>query len=466
MHENRVPSLKIRNLEIYPPVIQGGMGIRVSGANLAAAVANTGCAGVIASAGLGFFESLRGADARKLGQEVFREEIRKAKRLTNGPIGVNILVALTDYENLARAAAEEKADMIISGAGLPLGLPGYVGDSDISLIPIVSSARTFNIICRQMAGSLPIDCRTPWSWKAPWPAGIWGIPRRVLPTRPPRRWSRRWSPSSRRRTPSRPAFPSSPPAASSTAGTSPVFSDLGASGVQMATRFVCTDECDVHENFKQAYLDARQEDITIINSPVGLPGRVIDNEFVASIKQGKTVPFSCKYHCLRSCDPHKAPYCIAEVLTKAAQGKLDESFAFAGSNAYRCHEIVPVKTLVETLTTELAEALARGPPMRRRPPGPECRREDGGTLTPSARMAVIMVGMMRPWRRTGDSDHFDHGGRRNRHHADRFRRPVFLAVDDHAPTEPQQRKAGNGNQHDSLHNRFSRTSDTLTASCP
>jgi nitronate monooxygenase len=137
------------------------------------------------------------------------------------------------------------------------------------------------------------------------------------------------------------------------------FLALGASGVQMATRFVCTDECDVHQNFKQAYLDARPEDIAIINSPVGLPGRVINNEFVAQIKQGKTVPFTCKYHCLRSCDPHKAPYCIAEVLTKAAQGRLDESFAFAGSNAHRCREIVPVRALVETLTAELMEALTR-----------------------------------------------------------------------------------------------------------
>jgi NAD(P)H-dependent flavin oxidoreductase YrpB (nitropropane dioxygenase family) len=142
------------------------------------------------------------------------------------------------------------------------------------------------------------------------------------------------------------------------------FLRMGASGVQMATRFVCTDECDVHDNFKKAYLAAREEDITIINSPVGLPGRVINNEFVEKIKQGKTMPINCKYHCLRSCDPQKAPYCIAEVLTKAAQGKLDESFAFAGSNAYRCQEIVPVKTLVETLTTELAEALACEPARR------------------------------------------------------------------------------------------------------
>ena len=248
--------------------------------------------------------------------------------------------------------------MIISGAGLPLGLPGYVGDSDISLIPIVSSARTFNIICRRWQNSLPSaagrrggggdhggrasgvfpgeSCRQ----DRP-DAGADGGRRR-------RGGELLHAPHSRHRRRRNLRRPGHRP-----------FSRLGASGVQMATRFVCTDECDVHENFKRAYLDARQEDITIINSPVGLPGRVIDNDFVASIKQGKTVPFNCKYHCLRTCDPHKAPYCIAEVLTKAAQGKLDESFAFAGSNAYRCHEIVPVKTLVETLTAELAEALAR-----------------------------------------------------------------------------------------------------------
>lgn len=126
----------------------------------------------------------------------------------------------------------------------------------------------------------------------------------------------------------------------------------------MATRFVCTDECDVHQNFKQAYLDAGPDDITIIKSPVGLPGRVINSSFVEKIKQGLTMPFRCSYKCLRTCEPDKAPYCIAKVLANAAKGKMDESFVFAGSNAYRCNEIVPVKVLVERLTEELALALA------------------------------------------------------------------------------------------------------------
>lgn len=354
MYENRIHPLRIRNLEIYPPVIQGGMGVRVSGANLAAAVANTGCAGVIASAGLGFFEDVRGADARRLGLEVFRAEIRKARRLTNGPIGVNILVALTDYESLVRVAAEEKADMIISGAGLPLGLPGYVGDSDISLIPIVSSARTFSIICRRWQTHfhrLPDAVVV----EGPMAGGHLGYSKESLADRTVSTLEQTVVAVVDAANAFTPRIPVIAAGGIFDGRDIARFLDLGASGVQMATRFVCTDECDVHENFKRAYLAARQEDIAIIDSPVGLPGRVIDNAFVASIKQGKTVPFNCKYHCLRSCDPRKAPYCIAEVLTKAAQGRLEESFAFAGSNAWRCHEIVPVKKLMETLMAELTE---------------------------------------------------------------------------------------------------------------
>jgi NAD(P)H-dependent flavin oxidoreductase YrpB (nitropropane dioxygenase family) len=298
-----------------------------------------------------------------LGQEVFREEIRKARRLTTGPIGVNIMVALTDYENLVKAAVEEKADMIISGAGLPLSLPGSVGDSEISLIPIVSSARTLRIICRR------------------WQDRFNRLPDAVVVEGPMAGGHLGYSADSiadKSVSTLEEIVVSVVEVANSFTPRIPViaaggifdgrdiarFLRMGASGVQMATRFVCTDECDVHDNFKKAYLAAREEDITIINSPVGLPGRVINNEFVEKIKQGKTMPINCKYHCLRSCDPQKAPYCIAEVLTKAAQGKLDESFAFAGSNAYRCQEIVPVKTLVETLTTELAEALACEPARR------------------------------------------------------------------------------------------------------
>ncbi len=359
MYENSLPALKIRNLEISPPLIQGGMAVRVSGAALASAVANTGGVGVIASAGLGLLGDLRGADAKKLGQEVLRQEIRKARSLTNGPLGVNIMVACADYEHHVKAAVDEKADLIISGAGLPLALPGYAGGEDIGLIPMVSSARAFHLICKRWKGHFD---------RLPDAVIVEGV----------RAGGHLGYSAESIADDSAPALEQTvvEVVALANAFESPIpviaaggifdgqdmahFLRLGASGVQMATRFVCTDECDVHDNFKRAYLRAGAEDITIIKSPVGLPGRVINNGFVESIKQGKTVPFTCEYQCLRSCNPRTAPYCIAKVLANAAQGRLDESFAFAGANAYRCHEIVPVEVLVERLTTELAEALAQG----------------------------------------------------------------------------------------------------------
>ena len=135
------------------------------------------------------------------------------------------------------------------------------------------------------------------------------------------------------------------------------FLKLGASGVQMATRFVCTHECDVHDNFKQAYLNAKEGDITIIKSPVGLPGRVINSDFVQRIKNGETIPFKCQYRCLKSCNPNTAPYCIAKVLATASEGRVDEAFVFAGSNAYRCEKIVSVKELIDELIAETIDSL-------------------------------------------------------------------------------------------------------------
>ena len=134
------------------------------------------------------------------------------------------------------------------------------------------------------------------------------------------------------------------------------YLNAGASGVQMATRFVCTKECDANIRFNQNYLNARAEDITLINSPVGLPGKVIRNAFVEKINKGHTIPFKCKYRCLRTCDPTTSPYCIAEVLAKASEGKMDQAFAFAGSNAWRCNEIVSVKQLIQIIIHEYENA--------------------------------------------------------------------------------------------------------------
>ncbi|MHC4075295.1 MAG: NAD(P)H-dependent flavin oxidoreductase [Planctomycetota bacterium] len=356
MYVDRIPALKIGNLEISPPIIQGGMGVRVSRANLASAVANTGCAGIIASAGLGQFENFPGSEFIKLNEKALRYEIRKAKSLTNGIIGVNIMVALSDYDNLVKTAVEEDVDLIISGAGLPLTLPKYLNGKDIKLIPVVSSARTFQIICKRWKNrfnKLP-DAVIVEGVRA---GGHLGYSYESIADDTAPTLERTIKEIIKIADCFVPGIPVIAAGGIFNGRDIARFLKLGVSGVQIATRFVCTDECDAHNNFKRAYLNARAEDITIIKSPVGLPGRVITNSFVEKIKQGETVPFTCNYKCLKTCDPKKAPYCIAKVLANAAEGKMDESFAFAGSNAYRCNEIVPVKALVEKLSEELALAL-------------------------------------------------------------------------------------------------------------
>jgi nitronate monooxygenase len=351
-----VPTLMIGELEINPPIIQGGMGVRVSGSGLASAVANEGCAGVIASVGLGAFEDASASKFVELNNEALRAEIRKARSLSSGVIGVNVMVVLSNYEELVKVCVEESVDLIICGSGLPLDLPKLTAGSSIKLIPIVSSARAFNIIYRK------------------WKQNYNRVPDAVILEGPLAGGHLGFSYDEIINETARPLEDLVKELVEYTGTleeTIPViaaggifdgkdiakFLKLGASGVQMATRFVCTTECDVSEDFKQAYISAKKEDIAIISSPVGLPGRVIRNEFTERVLKGETIPFKCPHHCLRSCNPRKAPYCIARVLVDASKGRLLSSFAFAGANAYRCTEIVSVKKLVEQLKEELQDSL-------------------------------------------------------------------------------------------------------------
>lgn len=331
------------------------MGVRVSKANLAAAVANEGCAGVIASVGLGGYEKhAPGIDFMALERLALRDEIRKARRMTQGVIGVNAMVALTDYESLVRVCAAEKVDMIISGAGLPLHLPAYTAGTDIQLIPVISSARSLKIIHKKWMKDFN-RCPDAVIIEGTQAGGHLGYSLEQIEQN---------TPTLEETLDDVLQFTRQLPVPVPVIVAGGIFTGqdmahylkLGAAGVQMATRFVCTEECDVDSKFKQAYLDAGPEDITLIKSPVGLPGRVIRNAFVEKISRGETMPFRCKYQCLRTCDPSTAPYCIAEVLAKASEGNMDEAFAFAGSNAWRCNDIVSVKTLIQTIMTEYENA--------------------------------------------------------------------------------------------------------------
>lgn len=356
MTAKTIPTLKIGDLEIFPPIIQGGMGVRVSGSRLASAVANEGCAGIIASVGLGAFEDNKASKFVELNNEALRSEIRKARSLSKGIIGVNVMVVLSNYEELVKICVEEEVDMIICGSGLPFDLPKLTEGSNIKLIPIVSSVRAFNIIYRK------------------WKQNYNRVPDAVILEGPMAGGHLGFSYDDILNDKTAPleqlvkelvdfvatleeTIPVIAAGGIFDGGDIAKFLKIGASGVQMATRFVCTTECDVHDDFKQAYITAKKEDITIINSPVGLPGRVILSEFTKRVMKGETIPFRCPHHCLRSCNPRTAPYCIAKVLVDASKGKLLDSFVFAGSNAYRCTEIVSVKTLIDQLKQEINDSL-------------------------------------------------------------------------------------------------------------
>ncbi|TFG50521.1 MAG: nitronate monooxygenase [Candidatus Brocadiia bacterium] len=356
-----MPTLKIGNLEICPPIIQGGMGVRISKANLASAVANEGCVGVIASAGLGEYESTNVAGFCTINAKALKQEIKTARKKSSGILGVNIMVALSDYENLVQAAVDEKIDIIISGAGLPLDLPKYTKGTDIKLIPIVSSARTFDIICKKWKrhfDRLP-DAVIVEGVKA---GGHLGYLYEDIISDKTQTLEEIVTEVVANANSYTPKIPVIAAGGIYTGQDIARFIEMGAAGVQMATRFVCTDECDAHENFKMAYINCRQEDIEIIQSPVGMPGKVINNRFVEEIKKGKKIPFKCNYHCLRTCDPNIAPYCIAKVLSNTVNGKMDEAFAFEGSNAWKCDKIVSVKSLIKELIEELKDSLSSRKP--------------------------------------------------------------------------------------------------------
>jgi nitronate monooxygenase len=360
------PKLNIGDLELSLPIIQGGMGVGVSLSSLASAVAEEGGVGVISAAIINGVESV-GSSTKSLQArlEFLRQEIRRSRRLTDGAIGVNILVALTDYEDYFRVSLEEGVECIFLGAGLPLKLPEMLADrgafAHTKLIPIVSSARAARLIIKTWAKKY---LRVPDAFvvEGPMAGGHLGFkPEQIddpafdlehLLADVLRVAKEELVDSGAR-------IPIIAAGGIYSGGDIDRFMQLGADGVQMATRFVTTYECDANLRFKLAYLAARREDIVIIKSPLGLPGRAVDNEFLRSAERGERAPRNCPWKCMKSCDQRSAQYCIAEALENARLGKLDEGFTFAGSNAYRADTIISVAELVQTISNEYRMAVFR-----------------------------------------------------------------------------------------------------------
>ena len=360
MDNKHIDPLIIGDLEIKVPIIQGGMGVKVSTAPLAAAVANCGGAGTIASVGLVYGTDEKRKGFAEASNEALHKEIQKARKLTGGVVGVNIMVALSNYEDLVRTAAEEKVDFIVSGAGLPLSLPEFTKGTSVKLIPIVSSGRAAELIIKawkrrynRMPDAIIVE--------GPMAGGHLGFRLEDLKskettsleslTRDILKIVRKYELESGADIPLIAAggiFDGKDIAR---------FLKLGAQGVQMATRFVATYECSASYEFKKLYIEAEEKDTVIINSPVGLPGRSIRTKFVNKVLNDPRTPFKCPYKCLRSCDPNTVPYCIARALCNAVIGDLDNAIVFAGSNVARVKEIVSVKELIDEVVNEAIEEL-------------------------------------------------------------------------------------------------------------
>ncbi len=358
------PKLNIGDLVARVPIIQGGMGIGISLSGLAAAVANQGGVGVIATSGLGVFNPDCEVGYLEASVKILRDEIRKAKEATRGILGVNIMVALTNFADMVKTSIAEGVDVIISGAGLPLDLPKYLDGAKTKLVPIVSSAKAARIICRRWLtryNMLP----DAFVVEGPLAGGHLGFSpeqiddpnfslQNIIPEviEAVRAFEREHGVK----------IPVIAAGGIYTGADILEFINLGAAGVQMGTRFVATNECDADIEFKNAYVNARKEDLVIIESPVGLPGRAIKNDFIESIQKGLKKPFKCPYHCISSCNCSDSPYCIAMALTNAKKGKLKAGFAFAGQNAYRVDRIVSVKELMDSLEEEYDKAVAQSDP--------------------------------------------------------------------------------------------------------
>lgn len=352
--------ITIKNKGIQIPIIQGGMGVGVSLGNLSGHVAKCGGMGVISTAHPGYREEDFIKNTTEANRRALDKEIRKAKEIANGNgmVAVNVMAAITDYEEMIKQAVESGVDAIISGAGLPLALPKYVVGKDIALAPIVSSGRVATLICRtwdkkfkvapdfiviegsEAGGHLGFDKEELLNHTTIKLEDI--VPEVLAAIKPyEEKYNRQI-----------PVF-----VAGGVFNGHDIrkFLDLGVAGVQMATRFIATHECDASDIYKDMFVNCKQEDIVIVKSPVGMPGRAMRTKLIDKLEDGQTIPIKRCFNCLKPCDPKTTSYCISMALIYAVRGDIDEGLVFCGSSAYRIDKIVHVSELIDELMKECNE---------------------------------------------------------------------------------------------------------------
>lgn len=351
-------SLKIGNLIAPIPVIQGGMGIGVSSSNLAAAVANAGGIGIISAAQLGYNEDDFEKNPLEANLRALKKHIALAKsKAVNGIIGINAMVATNNYEDHIKAAIEAGVDLIISGAGLPTMLPKLVKDSSVKIAPIVSSLKAAKVILKlwdrhdNVAPDLVVI-------EGPKAGGHLGFKVEELEDEnldfdkivtdiidETKKYAEKYNKE----------IPVVVAGGVFDGYDIAKYLKLGANGVQMATRFVVTEECDASQTYKDAYLKCTKEDVQIVKSPVGMPGRAIRNPFVKRTLTEREKITHC-YNCLTPCNPAVTPYCISKALINAVKGNLDDGLIFCGENASRLTKMTTVQELMDELVSEIKKA--------------------------------------------------------------------------------------------------------------
>ena len=348
----KLKELRIGDLVARRPVIQGGMGVGVSLSKLAGAVAREGGIGVISAAQPGFKEPDFATDTMGANLRALRRYIKEAKELAQGGIvGVNIMCAMNHYEDFVRCTVESGADLIISGAGLPVDLPKYVEGSNVKIAPIVSPPKAAKVLLKmwdkhyhrtadfiviegpKAGGHLGYSPEEVEEYDA---VGYDEKIKEIIDI--VREYEEKYQQK----------IPVIFGGGVFDRNDIDHYMELGCDGVQMATRFVTTYECDVDDNFKKAYLDAKKEDVAIVKSPVGMPGRALRNDFIKEREKEREHITKC-YGCLKKCDMNKIPYCITTALCRAANGDTDNALIFCGENVWRLDRMMSVKELMEEL---------------------------------------------------------------------------------------------------------------------
>lgn len=339
------------NFEIKKPIIQGGMGVGVSLSNLAGAVSKAGGMGVISGAQIGFKEPDFLTNTLEANTRALNYHIKKAKEIAKGaPIGVNLMVVMNNYKEMVEESIKAGADFIISGAGLPLKLPEYAEDK-IKIAPIVSSAKALKTITKRWMkkySRLP-DMVVIEGQKA---GGHLGFKPEVLLEEKYQSLSEILKDVKQVVADYNDKYKKNIPiivaGGINTKEEVEKYINEGADGVQIATLFVATEECDAHENFKQKYIDSKKEDIIYVKSPVGLMGRAIKNDFTKLAEKGR-IPVKRCYNCMETCNPATTKYCISDALIKSVTGDVENGLVFCGAEACDINRIKTVKEVIDEL---------------------------------------------------------------------------------------------------------------------